>query len=131
MLRSDCSILCLLSITRRRITDSVCRPLLCTLCRARVPSAQLDDEDDVVGLSDVSTFPLIPSFPLPSAQLQPSMLHSLDAAIAAMEEGDERRRKKEERWTVWQRGRLSGGWKEEYSSRRDEEERREGWMLST
>ena len=75
--------------------------------------------------------PLVPSFQLPSAHLQPSTLHTLDAAIAAMEEGDERRRKKDERWAVWQRGRLSGGWKDEYGAAREAEEMTEGWLLWT
>ena len=48
-----------------------------------------------------------------------------------MEEGDERRSKKEERWLVWQRGRVSGGWKDEYSEMREAEEMTEGWLVWT
>lgn len=75
--------------------------------------------------------PLIPSFQLPSAHLAPSTLHALDASIAAMEEGEERRKAKEERWAVWQRGRLSGGWKDEYATMREAEEMTEGWLVWT
>lgn len=83
-------------------------------------------------MSDVSShFPLIPTFQLPTAHLTPSQLHTLDAQLASMEEGDERRQKKEERWSIWQRGRLSGGWKDEYAEKRIAEEMSEGWMLST
>ena len=74
--------------------------------------------------------PMLPSFVLPTAQLQPSLLHELDAVIQGMEEGEEKRAKKDQRYGVWSKGRKSGGWKEEYAERREKEEMLEGWLIS-
>jgi hypothetical protein len=73
---------------------------------------------------------MIPSFQLPTASLQPSLLHEMDAAIARMEDGEERTRKKDERYAVWLKGRRSGGWTDEYAEVREREEMMEGWLIT-
>ena len=99
--------------------------------REEVNRAMRTGEGEVEGLdAGMAVMPLVPSFTLPTPQLQPSLLHSLDAAIAAMDEGEERRAKKEERHAVWSRGRRSGGWKDEFAERREREEMMEGWLVT-
>ena len=88
------------------------------------------DDDEAAAVAGLSSVPLIPSFPLPSATLQPSLLHELDAAIARTEDAEERARKKEERHAVWLRGRRSGGWTDQFADIREQEEMLEGWLMT-